>query len=52
MFNVPFEQYDWNAIPFGLKKTPSEFQKITKDIFNPFVNFIIVYINDIFKHLT
>ena len=60
-FNVPFGQYEWNVMPFGLKNAPSEFQNIMNDIFNPFSNFIIVYIDDIlvfskdieshFKHL-
>ena len=48
-------------MPFGLKNAPSEFQKIMNDIFNPYMDFIIVYIDDIlvfsktleshFKHL-
>ena len=48
-------------MPFGLKNAPSEFQKIMNDIFNPYLDFIIVYIDDIlvfsktlemhFKHL-
>lgn len=57
MFNVPFGQYEWNIISFGLKNTPFEFQQIMNDIFNLYVNFIInyiVYSNSIkqhFKHL-
>ena len=60
-FNVPFGQYEWNVMPFGLKNAPSEFQNIMNDIFNPYSDFIIVYIDDIlifsktiethFKHL-
>ena len=48
-------------MPFGLKNAPSEFQKIMNDIFNPFQDFSIVYVDDIlifsqnidqhFKHL-
>lgn len=34
-------------MPFGLKIAPSEFQKIMNDIFNPYMDFIIVYIDDI-----
>ena len=34
-------------MPFGLKNAPSEFQKIMNDIFNPYLDFIIVYIDDI-----
>ena len=60
-FTVPFGQYEWNIMPFGLKNAPSEFQKIMNDIFDSFSNFIIVYIDDVlifsqtieqhFKHL-
>ena len=60
-FNVPFRQYEWNVMPFGLKNAPSEFQKIMNDIFNSFQDFSIVYIDDVlifsqnidqhFKHL-
>ncbi|KAL2493399.1 Enzymatic polyprotein [Abeliophyllum distichum] len=46
-FNVPFGQYEWNVMPFGLKNAPSEFQKIMNDIFNPYKNFSIVYIDDV-----
>ncbi|PKI33867.1 hypothetical protein CRG98_045738 [Punica granatum] len=42
-FTVPFGQFEWNVMPFGLKNAPSEFQKIMNDIFD----FIIVYINDV-----
>ena len=34
-------------MPFGLKNAPSEFQYITNDIFTPFTDFSIVYINDV-----
>ena len=34
-------------MPFGLKNAPSEFQNITNDIFTPFTDFSIVYINDV-----
>ena len=46
-FNVPFGQYEWNVMPFSLKNAPLEFQKIMNDIFNPYLDFIIVYIDDI-----
>ena len=32
---------------FGLKNAPSEFQNIMKDIFTPFTNFSIIYIDDV-----
>ena len=34
-------------MPFGLKNAPSEFQNIMNDIFTPYTNFIIVYIDDV-----
>ena len=46
-FTVPFGQYEWNVMPFGLKNAPYEFQAIMNDIFNPYSNFIIVYIDDV-----
>ena len=46
---------------FGLKNAPSEFQRIMNDIFNPYSEFCIIYIDDVlifsnfieqhFKHL-
>ena len=32
---------------FGLKNPPSEFQNIMNDIFTPFTDFSIVYIDDV-----
>ncbi|PKI79478.1 hypothetical protein CRG98_000109 [Punica granatum] len=46
-FTVPFGQYEWNVMPFGLKNAPSEFQKIMNDIFGAYSDFIIVYIDDV-----
>ena len=46
-FTTPFGHYEWNAIPFGLKNAPSEFQNIMNDIFNSFSHFTIVYIDDV-----
>ena len=34
-------------MPLGLKNAPSEFQNIMNDIFTPFTNFSIVYIDDV-----
>ena len=60
-FTVPFGQYEWNVMPFGMKNALSEFQKIMNDILNPYSKFVIVYIDDVlifsqtidqhFKHL-
>ncbi|PKI36972.1 hypothetical protein CRG98_042673 [Punica granatum] len=46
-FTVPFGQFEWNVMPFGLKNAPSEFQKIMNDIFGAYSNFIILYIDDV-----
>lgn len=45
-FTVPFGQYEWNVMLFGLKNIPSEFQKFMNKIFNVCTKFIIVYIDD------
>ena len=60
-FTIPFGQYEWNFMPFGLKNASSEFKKVMNDIFNPYSKFSIVYIDDVlifsqtieqhFKHL-
>ena len=34
-------------MPFGLRNAPSEFQNIMNDIFTPFIEFSIVYIDDV-----
>ncbi|RDY00307.1 Orf V, partial [Mucuna pruriens] len=49
-FTVPFGQYEWNVMPFGLKNAPSEFQKIMNEIFNDYTKFTIVYIDDLKKN--
>ena len=46
-FIVPFGNYEWNVMSFGLKNAPSEFQNIMNDIFTPFTKFSIVYIDDV-----
>ena len=46
-FTVPFCYYEWNVMPFGLKNAPSEFQNIMNDIFTPFTDFSIAYIDDV-----
>ena len=46
-FTVPFGQYEGNLMLFGLKNAPSEFQRIMNDIFNPYSEFCIVYIDDV-----
>ena len=39
-FTVPFEQYEWTVMPFGLKNARSEFQRIINDIYNPYSEFL------------
>ena len=46
-FTVPFGHYEWNVMPLGLKNAPNEFQNIMNDIFTPFTDFSIVYIDDV-----
>ena len=46
-FTVPFEHYEWNVMPFGLKNAHSKFENIMNDIFNEYTRFSIVYIDDV-----
>ena len=39
-------------MPFGIKNAPLEFHNIMNEIFNPFSNFIIVYIDDVLVYST
>ena len=34
-------------MPFGLKNAPSKFQNIMNNIFNPYLSFTLVYIDDV-----
>lgn len=46
-FTVAFGHYEWNVLPFRLKNAPSEFQNIMNKIFNPYMDFMLVYIDDV-----
>ena len=46
-FTIPFGHYKWNMMPSSLKNAPNEFQNIMNEIFNPFSNHSIVYIDDV-----
>ena len=46
-FTTSFGHYEWNVMPFSLKNAHSEFQNIMNDIFNAFIHFTIVYIDDV-----
>lgn len=46
-FVVPFGHYEWNVMPQGLKNAPSEYQNIMNDIFYPYMDFTIVYLDDV-----
>ena len=58
---VSFGHYEWKVMPFVLKNAPSEFKNIINEIFNPYSDLSIVYIDDVlifsesidqhFKHL-
>ncbi|RDX95104.1 hypothetical protein CR513_22420, partial [Mucuna pruriens] len=45
-FVVPFGHYEWNVMPQGLKNAPSEFQNIMNNIFNQYMDFSLVYLDD------
>jgi len=46
-FSIPAGHYEWNVMPFGLKNAPSKFQKVMDNIFKPYFNWLIVYIDDV-----
>ncbi|KAH9724631.1 hypothetical protein KPL70_007559 [Citrus sinensis] len=46
-FCIPDAHYQWTVMPFGLKVTPSLFQKAMTKIFCPILHHALVYIDDI-----
>jgi len=46
-FNIPTGQCEWNVMPFGLKNVPSKFQKVMDNIFKPYFDWLIIYIDDV-----
>nr|GEU41979.1 putative reverse transcriptase domain, viral movement protein [Tanacetum cinerariifolium] len=46
-FCIPNHHYQWNVMPFGLKKALSAFQKAMITIFEPILANTLVYIDDI-----
>lgn len=46
-FNIPAGHYEWNTMPFGLKHAPSEFQKVMDQVFKPYFDWLIVYVDDV-----
>ncbi|MCH85865.1 polyprotein-like, partial [Trifolium medium] len=46
-FCIPNAQYQWTILPFGLKVAPSLFQKVMTRIFEPILNSILIYIDDV-----
>ena len=46
-FSIPSGHYEWNVMPFGLKHAPSKLQKVMDQVFKPYFDWLIVYIDDI-----
>ena len=51
-FCIPDAHYQWTVLPFGLKVTPSLFQKAMVKIFSSILHHALIYIDDIllFSH--
>ncbi|KAL4281917.1 hypothetical protein GQ457_03G000800 [Hibiscus cannabinus] len=46
-FCIPNQHFQWRVMPFGLKTTPSLFQKAMVRIFQPIMDQALIYIDDI-----
>ena len=46
-FSAPGGLYEWLVLPFGLKNAPSIYQRRMDTIFNPYKEFLVVYIDDV-----
>ncbi|KAK8493538.1 hypothetical protein V6N12_055103 [Hibiscus sabdariffa] len=46
-FCIPNHHFQWKVMPFGLKTTPSLFQKAMVKIFQPIMDQALIYIDDI-----
>ena len=46
-FSCLEEHFEWLVMPFGLKSTPSIFQRKMNNIFRDNDSFVVVYIDDI-----
>lgn len=46
-FSIPAGHYEWNVMHFGLKNAPSKFQKVMDIIFEPYFDWLILYIDDV-----
>ncbi|XP_028798734.1 uncharacterized protein LOC114754141 [Neltuma alba] len=44
---IPNAQYQWTVMPFGLKAAPSLFQKAMTRIFEPMLDNLLIYIDDL-----
>ncbi|WJX18453.1 hypothetical protein P8452_08249 [Trifolium repens] len=47
VFCILNAQYQWTVLPFGLKVAPSLFQKAMTRIFEPILDSILIYIDDV-----
>ena len=46
-FCSTFGNYEWHIMLQGLKNAPSEFQNIMNNIFNPYIDFTLLYLDDV-----
>lgn len=46
-FTTPFGHYQFKVLSFGLTNAPATFQKVMNDLFAPYSDFVVVYLDDI-----
>ena len=46
-FIVPHGHFKWTMMPFGLNNAPSQFQNVMETMFKAYMDWLMIYIDDI-----